>query len=159
MGFLGKLFGGSSGSTQPPAEPSSEQFLFALVEKIQSREGSLGFDALQPAEQVFFCVWTLEAEINSGGFEQFYLNSSGDIASQVVEALYAIDAPHTASIVERANALFGPSGPPANRDARLARLEAADPLLTEGLAKLDDQFLEYRDNLSELLARFMRSAE
>ncbi len=160
MGFLDKLFGGADKPPQggPPPQPPSEQYLFTLVDYIQVKEGTEGYDALTPAERVFFCVWTLEAEVNNGGFSQFYLNSSGDIAADVPGALRAIGADHTASLVERANGLFGPDGPPAERDARQDRLEDLAESTEDDFEDLDQAFLEYRDNLSQLLADYMKAA-
>lgn len=163
MSFLGKLFGGGDkpqgGLSRPPAaQPPSEQYLFTLVDDIQMKEGTEGYDALAPAERVFFCVWTLEAEVNNGGFSQFYCNNSGDIAVDVPGALRAIGADHTASIVDRANGLFGADGPPADRDARQERLDDLEESVEEGFEALDQAFLEYRDNLSQLLADYMKGA-
>jgi hypothetical protein len=164
MGFLDKLFGSGEKPPrggppqQPPAtQPPSEQYLFTLVDEIQSKEGTHGYAALTPAEQVFFCVWTLEAEVNNGGFSQFYYNSSGDIAVDVPGALRAIGADQTASIVDRANALFGPDGPSADSDARQERLEDLEESAEDDFEALDQAFLEYRDNLSELLANYMKA--
>jgi hypothetical protein len=136
---------------------SSEEYLFGLVDKIQAKEGSSGFEALAPAEQVFFCVWTVEAEINNGGFHQFYSNSSGDIAGRAPNAFLAIGAIHTASILEEANAIFGPEGPPTDRETRNRIIDKFDDSLLERLEEFDSAFLEYRDNLSELLAAYLRS--
>lgn len=164
MGFLSKLFGSDD---EPPTggearqasngQPPSEQYLFTLVDAIQAKEGTQGYAALTPAEQVFFCVWTLEAEVNNGGFSQFYFNSSSEVIAEAPGALRAIGADHTASIVDRANALFGPDGPPADRDERQERLEELEDSAEEEFEALDDAFLEYRDNLSELLASYMKS--
>jgi hypothetical protein len=163
MGFLGNLFGGgakepqSDAAQQPPAELTSEQYLFTLVEGIQAKERTQGYASLTSAEQVFFCVWTLEAEVNSGGFNSFYFESWGDIAVDVPGALRVIGAEHTASIVDQANGLFGPDGPPTDCDARQDRLEALGESAEEQFADLDQAFLEYRDNLSELLAAYMKT--
>jgi hypothetical protein len=60
---------------------------------------------------VFVCVWELEADVNNGGFDQYYFNSSGDLAGDAVESLNAIGAKNTADVVRQANALFGAGGP------------------------------------------------
>jgi hypothetical protein len=159
MGFLDKLFGGGDKPPQGgPQQPPSEQYLFTLVDDIQAKEGTDGYEALTPAERVFFCVWTLEAEVNNGGFNLFYLNSSGDIAAEVPGALRAIGADHTASLVDRANGLFGAGGPPADRDSRQALLDDLEESAEDEFEALDQAFLEYRDNLSQLLAGYMKAA-
>ena len=136
---------------------SSEDYLFSIVGDIEGREASSGYASLTTAEQVFFCVWTVEAEINNGGLEQFYFNSSGDIAQWAPDAFRAIGAGHTATVIERANSLFGSDGPPADRDSRQEAVELLTESDPDRFEELDGAFLEYRDNLSELLATFMRA--
>jgi hypothetical protein len=36
---------------------------------------------MSEAERVFICIWQLEAEVNNGGFTQYFTNSSGDPCS------------------------------------------------------------------------------
>ena len=58
--------------------PGDMSDLFDVSEKLAAREQSAGFDSLTPAEQVFHAVWWFEAELNNGGFDQFFCNSGGD---------------------------------------------------------------------------------
>jgi len=48
------------------------------------------FSELSPSERVFILIWDLEAEVNNGGFNQFFFNSAGDRASATPAALRAI---------------------------------------------------------------------
>jgi hypothetical protein len=74
----------------------------AISEEIAAKEESTGFDSLTPAEQVFHTVWWFEAELNNGGFDQFFFNSAGDYTSQTIVALERIGASSCAAIVRRA---------------------------------------------------------
>lgn len=65
---------------------------------------SRGPGALTERELVGVGVWTLDAEINNGGFLQYYFNSQGRLARHTVNALRAIGADDTASALEAANA-------------------------------------------------------
>ena len=155
MGIFDRLFGKTS--TGGHDGSSSEDYLSILVKEIQSREATGGYESLVSSDRMFFCIWTLEAEVNNGGFHQFYANSSGDIAADVPAALRAVGASHTAGIVERANAVFGPAGPPVDREERERVLEEVQgESRDEEFDKLDNEFLEYRDDLSALLAAFMK---
>lgn len=107
---------------------------------------------LTPAERVFVCIWQLEAEVNNGGFYQYYSNSAGDLAADTPAALEAIGAMQTAVIVKGANGLF-PGGPPEDRDARCDMLDALDDNLFE---QFDTAFLRYDENLSQLLYDFVQ---
>ncbi len=133
----------------------AENYLIALSEKICPRLWDDGWDTLSHAEQVFACVWQLEAEINNGGFDQFYSNSAGDFAIETVNALEEIGAAHTAEIVGRVNALFDSVTPPRDREEREEALEGIRVDHEDDLEELDNVFYEYKDNLSDLLNAFV----
>ena len=47
---------------------------------------------LSKSEQAIYIIWNLEAEINNGGFNQYYFNSSGQFADLTPDALKLIKA-------------------------------------------------------------------
>ena len=63
-------------------------------------------------QKVFSAIWEVEAEVNNGGFSQYFWNSSNESAHFVVQALEMIGAPQTASICHRAVAAAFPQGLP-----------------------------------------------
>src|SRR6185295_11604327 len=71
---------------------SGEVDLFNVSEAVSAREAKHGFRALSNPERVFLCVWNLEAEVNNGGFSQFFDNSAGDYAAETPGALRTIGA-------------------------------------------------------------------
>jgi hypothetical protein len=97
--------------TQAPPVTQEQLDLFKISDRVFDRYFKLGYDKLSPPEKVFVCVWDLEAQVNNGGFHQYYFNSSGDHALDTVDALAAIGAKYTAGLVKQANALFGAAGP------------------------------------------------
>jgi hypothetical protein len=50
------------------------------------------FDAVAPKVQTAYCIHRLEAEVNNGGFHQFFLNSSGEYVRETLQALAEIEA-------------------------------------------------------------------
>jgi uncharacterized protein DUF4375 len=131
-------------------------WLIDLSERSATRFFDTPFAQLTVPEQVFVAVWTLEADVNNGGFDQYYLNSSGDNAWYAPAALRAIGAEQTAAIAQRANAAFGPDGPPPDRDARLAamdKLEEVDELWDD----CDQAFYAYPHDLTALLSAYVQS--
>ncbi|MBI2393459.1 MAG: DMP19 family protein [Deltaproteobacteria bacterium] len=112
------------------------------------------FEELTEVERVIATVWALEADVNNGGFDQFFFNSSGDLAFFAPKALSIIGAPSTAMIVARANALFGAGGPPRERGLRQAQLAALQGA-EERLEELDVEFYEYLDDLTALMHRYI----
>ena len=114
------------------------------------------FDDLSRAEQVFRVIWELEAEVNNGGFHQYFSNSSGDTAFAVVDALKAVGAHHAARIAADANGVFPRSAPPRDRTQRQHLLDSLGPEQRTLLESLDEEFYRYPDNLTELLYGYVK---
>jgi hypothetical protein len=55
------------------------------------------------SRQAIYMVWWLEAEVNNGGYNQFYSNSSGQFYKQLPDALTLIGATKFADLTKRAN--------------------------------------------------------
>jgi len=102
-------------------------------------------------QKVFSAIWAVESEVNNGGFSQYFLNSSAETASFVIEALRTIGASDAASICERAiNAAF-PSGLPASEEAiRSSANDFPDDVLDK-LEDLDQEFFSYPNDVTDLL--------
>ena len=114
--------------------------LFKVSEAVWAREARHGITGLTEPEQIFLRVWNLEAEVNNGGFTQYFENSAGEYAVGTPEALRSVGAPEMAALVEQAMQPFGPSGPPANRETRAKAIEALPASARELWNSLDDQF-------------------
>lgn len=111
--------------------------------------------ALAEIELIAVGVWMLEAEVNNGGFDQYYFNSAGDMAVATVESLKAIGAPNTASLLAAANSEFPESTPPANRSLRQGALDRI-----RGKARfsaLESEFYKDSEKLITRLAQFLRN--
>lgn len=110
-------------------------------------------EGLEPAVATAVLIHALEAEVNNGGFDQFFLNSSGRFALQTVEALHAIGADHTSEILEEAIAIAYPDGYPENAADHEDTTDADDAL--DALGELDERFLEYEDPLTDLVNEYL----
>lgn len=113
------------------------------------------FEALPESDRVLITIWALEGEVNNGGFDQFYFNSSGHLAAFAVEALTLIGAHQMAALVRDANAHFGPGGPPLDGDERHAQLLAITADHEDLFDDLDRRFFEYPDDVSALLSAYL----
>lgn len=129
--------------------------LIALSENPAARFWKVEFSELTDAEQIFVCVWELEAEVNNGGFEQYFHNSAGDNSHRIIAALQSIGANLTAKIVKQAIDVFGPGGPPADQSKRQEAIEALSEEQKEVWNKLDTEFFGYPNNLTGLLHDFV----
>ena len=96
-------------------------------------------------------VEELEAEINNGGFDQFFFNSAGDRTAEVIDALSVIGATRTATIVKAAASKFPGGMPPRDQNARQEALEVVSPD-SDAFEDQDDAFLKYEEDLAALVA-------
>ena len=118
-----------------------------------SRYNGENFASLNERDQVLVAIWGVEAEVNNGGFDQYYFNGAGDQALYVPTALRAIGAHRMAEIVERANTLFGTGGPPASHPQRQAALFRITEAAEAAWDTLDRAFQEYPDDIGALLVK------
>jgi hypothetical protein len=122
-----------------------------IISSVQEKESRHGFDSLAPYERVVFDVNAFEAEVNNGGFHQFFFNSEADRVAEIIEALQTIGASTVAGILREACCLFPAGGPSRDRYARQEQLEKIDD---ERLDVLDDRFYAYPDPLSQLVMAY-----
>src|SRR5215472_12379335 len=66
--------------------------LIKLSESPTSRFWRLDYKDLSAPERVFLVIWELESEVNNGGFQQYFHNSSGALAPHAVDALKTLGA-------------------------------------------------------------------
>ena len=115
----------------------------------------IDFFAQSMPQRVFSAVWAVEAEVNNGGFSQFFCNSSCETAGFVAEALEMIGAPETAEICRRAIAVAFPGGLPSDPETiRSAAANFSDKIEGE-LNALDVEFYQYPHDLTELLFAYV----
>jgi hypothetical protein len=126
--------------------------LIALSSSNQTSYGNGEAFSMQTTPQkIFSAIWAVEAEVNNGGFSQYFFNGSSETAEFVVEALNVIGAPRTAEICRRAITVAFPAGLPSDpKQFRPAAAEFSDDTL-EKLDALDHEFFQYPHNLTDLL--------
>ncbi|RLD58602.1 MAG: hypothetical protein DRJ05_07760 [Bacteroidetes bacterium] len=113
-------------------------------------------DNLTEPQKIYFYIQNLEREVNNGGFNQFYLNSSGDFAHETLGSLKIIGANITAEIVKKANDQFPDFKVPKKRIERQEVLEMIEDKAKETWEVLDQEFFEYKDDLNSLNMDFVK---
>jgi hypothetical protein len=98
-------------------------------------------------------VGLLEAEVNNGGFHQFFFNTAGNRVAETIDALVAIGAKHTASIVSLACSKFPGGMPSSDRFKRQGVLLTIAPE-TDEFDDLDNAFYECRDDIESLVKSY-----
>lgn len=76
--------------------------VLAFEQALIQKAARIGASNLTPEERVILAVEALEREVNNGGYDQFFVNSSREHAGIVVEALRRIGCPKTAEITQKA---------------------------------------------------------
>jgi len=130
--------------------------LIKLSESPTSRFWRVDYEELLAAERVFLLIWELESEVNNGGFHQYFYNSSGALAPNIVDALKTIGAEATADIVQRAiNAVVGTMTSWSDDAGRQAGLNRLSPETRRVLEDLDQQYYACPEDLTPLLYNYV----
>lgn len=168
MRILKKLFGGSEKSDNN--SESKKLDLEALLSSDDTNGSIIALDnyiadlcsygdemdKLTEQQKQFFYNQCLEREVNNGGFNQYFWNSSGDFAHQTIQSLKAIGANKTADILQKAIDQFPNGVVPEDRTERqeiVAQIQASADLVW---VECDLEFFSYEDDLSTLNIEFVR---
>jgi hypothetical protein len=122
----------------------------ALYEKMERKS----LNSFNHAELRIFAVWTLEAEVNNGGFDQFFFNSSGELALEALGGLEMIGADAMADIVRRALAVFPSGGPTRKREKRWLQTDVLGESAKHQWSQLDKEYYRYPDDISTLVRKY-----
>lgn len=116
---------------------------------------SRGFEVLpKPVQHLLAAHWCW-SEVNNGGLDQFFVNSTGVLAPEAVIGLRAIGLPEAADAVAAAIAMFGPDYP-REQEKRDAILETMPHHRTE--SKFGGVF-RHVDAFDDLDTRFFSATE
>lgn len=110
-----------------------------------------GFDSLIKEEQEALALWWLEAETMNGTLNQFFWNSSGDLALIALSGLRGLNAPITLKAFQSALDYFGKSYP-VDHEQRMACLEEIES------AHGEDVFTPASRIIQDLPEDFVQSA-
>jgi hypothetical protein len=99
-------------------------------------------------------IW--EMEVNGGGINQYFFNSSGKYAHQTVEALKAVGAEANAKILQEAIGKFPDKTVPQDDGKRQDVLEVIEDNDDEAFEELDRKFYEYPEDLNALNIEYIK---
>jgi hypothetical protein len=85
----------------------TDSLLLAFEQAVSQKAEREGQGSLTEVERTVLAVEALEREVNNGGYGQFFLNSSREFVSTIVDSLQRIDCPKTAKITRRAIKALG----------------------------------------------------
>ena len=110
-----------------------------------------------PQRYVFAIQW-YSAEVNNGGHDQFYYNSTGIVWEDALKGFEAIGALKNASIVQESAVRMG-GRPSKDRDKRNDQLELAYNNADDSdlFGDLDDSFYKSESEMYEVLNAYIRA--
>jgi hypothetical protein len=123
----------------------------AAMKKMADNEWEIS--RLSPRDQELVSLWRLEADVNNGGFLQFFCNWGEENCLTAIRALEAIGSSDMLHIVQQMYMLVMPYG---QADANVS-LSDLPVLITEEdndrMYELDQAFWDYPEPLPELVVR------
>lgn len=143
------------------ASLSSDEVADAVVQHVHLRiAGAWGREApivraLPAGVRAIYTTWLVDAEVNAGGFRQYFFNSSGRYAGEALAGYELLAADEYAAVMRSAIATFE-----IDRE-RLASFEAEDPeVLAESpvhaaLAEVDQRYYALGDRIYHAWAVFV----
>lgn len=142
---------------QKEYDPHRALWHFIVDKSDGERRG--GFGSLTKEEKVYYAVVVFEGEVYNGGILQFFSNSSGELYSEVIDALAVLEAHQTIDLLKRGTELiFGDIDPPNDRVLRndLMRDNDHGPVQEweRELDEIENQILDGPDNLLQKLERY-----
>ncbi len=111
---------------------------------------------LTPGQIAIYIAEYGEAEVNNGGFDQFFFNTSGDYAHELPDAFRRIGAPRKAALAERAIAVFPQGKCPRDREKRweaMDKIPEADEKLWD---KIDDEYYDTQEDIYDLGVNYVK---
>ena len=97
-------------------------------DKLGDRYEEVGFGQLSKLEQHFVALEALAGDTLNGSLDQYFFNSSGDLALVAIEALDALGEKEASTTLRSVLMKFWPTGYPTDRSERY-----------EGIAEIQDE--------------------
>lgn len=137
-------------------EYRSDSLVVAFEEALDQKCGRCGLDGLTDEERVVLAVEALEREVNNGGYDQFFTNTSGAFAPFVVDALMRIGCPRVAALTEEAIGALSITGAVTVEAIEAATEEDSDER-DRRLEECDGKYYEIAGDLSSPLLKFIEA--
>ena len=129
---------------------NSFDVLGALHYRIGQKADTRGEGSLTDAERRILAAYWVEAEVNNGGFDQYFFNSAGDNADAAWEGLKEMGATGAAALLERAMAIFPGGKPPTDRFKRQEVMQQIAGKSKPVWEQCDSEFYKLKESISDL---------
>jgi len=136
------------------------EYFYALYDTLVHRvhHTRRGFDSLSEPEKVYYVLTLLRNEINNGGFDQYFFNSSGSHYSRAEAELAKLGATQTLALLHEAKEIiFLGISVPADiklRRKHMLSLDTCKPALARRLEAINQRFYALPDEVTPRLEAF-----
>lgn len=130
-----------------------------ILERINiatSRRGEIGLSKrLSSGQKTLYFFWYLDAEVENGGFIQYYHNKTDHYHPSIVEGLTLIEDYPMVALVNQADELYNQN---KARFDRVKTLRGFSNLYSKlkGFSDLDDKYYDLRDQTIARIEKFIR---
>ena len=132
-----------------------DSVVLAFETAITAKGEREGPAALSAPERVVLAIEAVEREVNNGGFDQFFRNSSKEYAGDIVPALHAIGRPEVAELAQEAIEALGLHDVPTVEAIDLA-LEDDNEGRDQNLETLDSRYYAIAGDLAVDVLSFIK---
>ena len=116
-------------------------------------------NALPEGTRALYMTWAVEAEVNNGGFNQYYWNTRGLFAEDAVAAFQFFGADKHAALMKQANQIHNDEAAAISEFQERGTLEAfSESYEVSKLGPLDDRFYQLSEDLSALRVSKIRAS-
>lgn len=160
MGEL-KWLDGYSGQTTDELialedEYRTDSLVLAFEQALEQKAERVGQENLTEEEHVVLAIEALEREVNNGGYDQLFINSSREYAPLFVAALNRIGCTETAALTQHAIDILGIEGP-VTVEAIDRVMEEENEARDQKLGDCDDRYYEAAEDLAFPLLEFIKN--
>ena len=133
-----------------------DSLVLAFQEALDQKEVRVGSENLTGEERVIQAIEAFESEVNNGGYDQFFRNSSNEYVPVIVDALTRIGCAETATLTQAAIDALGIDGP--------VTIESVDRVMEDEnetrdskLEECDNRYYDVAGDLAGPLLAFIKA--
>jgi hypothetical protein len=133
---------------QATQEYRDEQRLYkylAAIDKKIIAAGGKTWDCLSAPERATIVVYFLACEISNGGFEQFFINPTGDRWRETQEALKTVGAVRCSAMFDEALSVFPSGAPSADQLKRHRQYKRAGKRAQRLMGRLTNKYYDLQE--------------
>jgi hypothetical protein len=130
--------------------------VLAFEQALDQKAERVGQERLTEEERVVLAIEALEREVNNGGYNQLFINSSKEYAPFFVDALNRVGCTKVAGLTQQAIDILGIEGP-ITIEAIDRVMQEENEKLVERLGECDVRYYEVAGDLAGKLLEFIKS--